>query len=103
MSRKPLLTELVRVEEPRAIEQVAEVLRRVASDRRPIVLRSNGQDLAAVISMDHLELLQEILARQELEKQAAQIDWQRLVPAHQPPPEWLEDTDNPCAPEELAS
>src|SRR5438270_770682 len=34
-------------------------------------------ELAAVIPLAHLELLREVLARQEVEKLAAQIDWER--------------------------
>ncbi|MCI0408683.1 MAG: type II toxin-antitoxin system Phd/YefM family antitoxin [Acidobacteria bacterium] len=88
------------VDEPQAAEEYAEVLSQVAAERRPVIVRRNGADLAAVISLEHLELLQEVLARQEVEKQAAQIDWAPLVKTRRPPQEWFDDTDNPFAPEE---
>ena len=58
------------------------------------------EDLAAVIPLQHLELVREILAGQEVEKRAAQIDWDRARKTLRPPQEWFDDTDNPFAPEE---
>ena len=40
-----------------------------------MIVRRNGEDLAAVIPLEYLELMREVIERQEVEKQAAQIDW----------------------------
>ena len=63
-----------------------------------MIVRRNGEDLAAVVPLEHLELLREVAARGEVEKLAAQIDWSRM-PATCPPQSWFEDTDNPFEPE----
>src|SRR5438105_4521215 len=65
-----------------------------------VIVRRNVVDLAAVIPLEHLELLRELLARQSVENLAAQINWDRLVKTHQPPQAWFEDDDNPFEPEE---
>ena len=57
------------------------MLTRVVDAGRPVIVRRNGQDLAAVIPLEHLELLRELqlehLAQQEVERTAAAIDWSR--------------------------
>ncbi len=53
------------VDEPQASEEYADVLSRVAADRRPVIVRRGGADLAAVVPLEYLELLQDVLARQE--------------------------------------
>ena len=88
------------IDEPRVAHEYAAVLTQVASEHRPVVVRRNGVDLVAVIPLEYLKLLQEVLAHQTVEQLAAQIDWDRLVKTHQPPQAWFEDDDNPCEPEE---
>jgi hypothetical protein len=99
MTVQSLLTEPGRVDEPRAAQEYADVLSQVAAARRPVTVRRNGEDLAAVVPLEHLELLREVVARQEVEKLAAQIDWGQ-VPKTRPPQKWFDDTDNPFEPEE---
>jgi hypothetical protein len=65
-----------------------------------VIVRRNGADLAAVIPLQHLELVREVLARQEVEMLAAQIDWERAGKTLRPPQKWLDDTDNPFEPED---
>jgi len=79
------LLEPGRVDEPRAAEEYSDVLTQVAADHRPVIVRRNGADLAAVIPLEHLELLQDLLARQEAERMVAQLDWDRLVKTSPPP------------------
>ena len=78
------------VDEPRAAQGYADVLSQVANNRRPVIVRRGGADLAAVVPLEYLELLQDLLARQEAERVAAQIDWDRLVPSSAPPQEWFD-------------
>ena len=87
-----------RLDEPQAAQEYADVLTQVAASSRPVILRRNGQDLAAVIPLRDLELLQELRSRQDLEKQAAEIDWERAAKGHQPPQTWFEEEDNPFDP-----
>jgi prevent-host-death family protein len=89
MSVPSLLEEPGRVDEPRAAQEYSEVLTRVASQGKPVIVRRNGEDLAAVIPLADLELVREVLAQQEVEKLAAQIDWERARKM-QPPQEWFE-------------
>lgn len=89
----PVLT-AGRVDEPQAAQEYADVLSRVATDQKPVIVRRGGADLAAVVPLKYLELLQELLARQEAERLAAQLDWDRLVPASPPPQTWF-DQDEP--------
>jgi PHD/YefM family antitoxin component YafN of YafNO toxin-antitoxin module len=89
----PLLTP-GRVDEPQQAQEYAEVLSRVAADRQPVVVRRDGADLAAVVPLEYLELLQDILARQEAERLAAQLDWDQLVKTSPPSQAWF-DGDEP--------
>jgi PHD/YefM family antitoxin component YafN of YafNO toxin-antitoxin module len=83
-----------RVDEPRAAQEYADVLSRVAADQKPVIVQREGADLAAVIPLEYLELLQDLLARQEAERMSAQLDWDRLVKASSPPRDWF-DRDEP--------
>jgi hypothetical protein len=89
------------VDEPEAAREYAEVLSHVAAAGRPVIVRRNGEDLAAVIPLEHLELVREILSRQEVERSAAQIDWSRAPNTLRPPQSWFDDEDdNPFEPAE---
>jgi hypothetical protein len=99
MTVPALLTEPGRVDEPQAVQAYAKVLTQVAADYRPMIVRRNGEDLAAVIPLEFLEWLREVAARQEVEKLAAQIDWNRAPKVGRPLQEWSDDTDNPFEPE----
>ena len=90
MPLESLLTEPGRIEEPRAVEEYSDVLTQVVAEGKPVIVRRNGADLAAVIPLEHLELVREILGRQEVEKLAAQIDWDQARQSMRPPQEWFE-------------
>src|SRR6266849_6356116 len=100
MTVQSLLVEPGRVNEPQVAQEYSDVLSQVAADGKPVIVRRNGEDLAAVIPLEHLALLREVVAREEVEKLAAQIDWSRARKSLRPPQEWFDDTDNPFAPEE---
>jgi prevent-host-death family protein len=93
MTAPSQLVEPGRVDEPRAAreysEVLAQVLTQVALDHRPIIVRRNGTDLAAVIPLDHFELLQDLLARLEAERLAGQLDFDQLVKTSPPPQSWF--------------
>lgn len=90
MTVPSLLEEPGRVDEPREAREYAEVLSQVAAAGRPVIVRRNGADLAAVIPLEHLELVREVLAQREVERLAAQIDWERARKALRPPQEWFD-------------
>ncbi|HEV3255386.1 MAG TPA: hypothetical protein VG013_00770 [Gemmataceae bacterium] len=94
MTVPSLLDEPARVDEPRVVQDYSDVLTQVAAKRRPVIVRRNGEDLAAVIPLEHLELVREILAQQQVERLAAQIDWDRARKSLRPPQEWF-DGDEP--------
>jgi hypothetical protein len=99
MSSQTPFAEPARVNEPQGAEEYSLVLTQVAAQGRAVIVRRNGEDLAAVIPLEHLELLREVLARQEVEKKAARLDFEQLVTTRRPPQAWFGDDDNPSAPE----
>jgi hypothetical protein len=90
MTLQSLLAEPNRQDEPHEGPAYAAVVSQVASEGRPVILRRNGEDLAAIIPLEYLELMREVLARPDVEKLAAQIDWDRARKVLLPSPEWLE-------------
>ena len=101
MSSQSLLDELGRVDEPAAAQGYADVLSEVAAAGRPVIVRRNGADLAAVIPLQQLEQVREILARQKVETSAAQINWSGPRHSLRPPQSWFDDEDdNPFEPEQ---
>ncbi|HEV3311752.1 MAG TPA: hypothetical protein VG815_14670 [Chloroflexota bacterium] len=100
MTSQSLLDEPGRVDEPKGAQGYADVLSEVATAGRPVIVRRNGEDLAVVITLEQLELIREILARQGVEASAAQIDWSQERKALRPPQSWFDDEDdNPFEPE----
>jgi hypothetical protein len=94
MAVPSLLEEPGRVDEPQAAQEYSAVLTQVAAACRPVIVRRNGEDLAAVIPLEHLELVREFMASQEVQRLAAQIDWDRARQTLRPSQEWY-DGDEP--------
>ena len=46
------------MDEPQAAQEYAAVLTQVVAAGRPVIVRRNGEDLAAVVPLEHLERLQ---------------------------------------------
>ncbi len=67
---------------------------RVAASHQPVIVRRNGADLAAVVSLEHLHLLLDALAMQEAEAIAMKIDWS-IVSQRQTIPQDYFDRDEP--------
>ena len=83
MTVPALLEEPGRVDEPQAAQEYAAVLTQVVAAGRPVIVRRNGEDLAAVIPLVNLELVREILAHQEVAADSGGHG--RLVPVEGPP------------------
>jgi hypothetical protein len=77
------------VDEPEHAPEYAEVLSRVASEHQPVIVRRGGADLAAVVPLEYLEFLQDMLTRQEAEQLAARLDWEHLLKTSPPPQDWF--------------
>jgi len=88
------LAEPIRIDEPRATPEFSDALDRVAADARPLILQRNGQDIAAVITVDQLKLLMDALSREHAECVANKIDWSDYVASHAPPQSWF-DAEEP--------
>lgn len=97
-----MLGEPGRVDEPHVAQEYSDVLTQVAAQGKTVIVRRNGSDFAAVIPLQQLELVREILARQEVEKLAAQIDWDKAN-SQRPPQAWFDDADNPFEPDSRAA
>jgi len=78
------------IDEPCAVGEYADVLSRVATDRRPVIVRRDGADLAAVVPLEYLEILEEMLTRREAEELAGRLDWDELVKTAAPPQTWFD-------------
>ena len=75
---------------PQAAQAYSDVFSQVVKEGKPVIVRRNGEDLAAVIPLEYLELVREVLAQQQVEKLAPQIDWDRARQALRPPQEWFD-------------
>jgi hypothetical protein len=78
------------VDEPGDAQEYADILGRVASDGQAVIVRRGGTDLAAVVPLEYLELLRDMLAREQAEALAAKIDWDKVVKQHPPSQEWFD-------------
>lgn len=99
MTLQTLLTEPGRVDEPQFAQAYHDVLSQVVADGRPVIVRRDGADLAAVVTLEQLEVVREVLSRAKVEQLASQIDWSRVGIGSGMPQEWLDETDNPFEPE----
>lgn len=94
MTIPALVPEPAHVDEPQLAEGYADVLSQVATELRPVIVRRGGADLAAVIPLEYLELMRDLLARQEAERIAGQMEWERLAQETGLPQRWF-DEDEP--------
>jgi uncharacterized protein (DUF2267 family) len=77
MPKPMLLSEPDHVDEPQKVQEYWGLVSRVA----------------AMITVEHLELLRELLAQHEAEQLAAQVDWAQVAQVSPPPPHWFEGDD----------
>ena len=89
MSTQPLLSEPDRIEEPQKAQEYWDLVSRVASTHHPVIVRRGDTDVVAVIAVEHLELLQELVAQQEAQRLATQVDWAHVAQTSPPPQEWF--------------
>jgi hypothetical protein len=94
MSKHTLLSEPDYVDEPQQVQDYWGLVSRVAATQHPVIVRRGGADVAVVIPVGYLELLREILAQQEAEQRAAQVDWAQIAQVSPPSQQWF-DGDEP--------
>jgi antitoxin (DNA-binding transcriptional repressor) of toxin-antitoxin stability system len=89
-----LLRQPEKVDEPADAQGYADVISRVASEGHPVIVRREGNDVAAIVPLAYLEELLDALAMQEAQRIAKAIDWEKVRATCRPPQEWL-DRDEP--------
>jgi hypothetical protein len=88
-----MVPEPTHIDEPQLAEGYADVLSNVAAQRRPVIVRRGGEDLAAVIPLEYLELMQDSLARQEAERVSRLLPWNALLKNAHPPQQWFDQDE----------
>lgn len=97
-----------RVDEPENAEEYGKLITKLATERRLVIIRHKGKELAAFIPVDLLEKVREMWVELDqlrekwvdVERQAAQIDMDRVRRVPRPPQSWFDDTtDDPFTPE----
>lgn len=78
------------VDEPQQVQDYWGLVSRVAATQHPVIVRRDGTAVAAVIPIEYLELLRELLAQHEAEQRAAEVDWAQIAQLSPPPQEWFE-------------
>ena len=94
MPKHTLLSEPDHVDEPQQVQDYWSLVSQVAATQHPIIVRRGGTDVPAVIPVAYLALLRELLAQQEAERRAAQIDWAQVAHVSPPAQQWF-DGDEP--------
>jgi len=82
------------MDEPHEATGYAEMISRVATECQTVIVRRNGNDIAAIIPLELFERLQDALAMAEAERIAKTIDWDRIRQTCRPPQAWF-DGDEP--------
>lgn len=88
-----------RIDEPQEAAAFSQVITDVAANQQSIIVQRNGTDVAVVIPVTLLDILHAAIARQERERLAASIDWDRMAHEKRPPQAWFDSDDDPFTPE----
>jgi hypothetical protein len=84
------IPEPTHIDEPQVASGYADVLSQVAERGQAVIVRRGGEDLAAVIPLEHLAMIQDQAARLEAERLARQLNWPDIAARHKPAPDWFE-------------
>lgn len=82
------------VDEPHEAKDYAEVMSRVAANGQAVIVRRDGADLAAIVPLEYLELLQDALIMEEAQRLLKTVNWERKLKENPPPQSWF-DGDEP--------
>ena len=89
-----LLREPSKVDEPHEAKGYADMISRVAAECQAVIVRRDGNDLAAIIPLEHLECLRDALAMEEAERILKTLDLRKMAKENPPPQSWF-DGDEP--------
>jgi prevent-host-death family protein len=90
MNVQGMLCDPGRIDEPLGAQEYSDVLSQVATEGKPVIVCRNGEDFAAVIPLEHWELVREVLAQKEVQQLAAQIDWDLARKTLRPSQDWFD-------------
>jgi PHD/YefM family antitoxin component YafN of YafNO toxin-antitoxin module len=85
---------MAHVDEPHEAKDYADVISRVAAEGQAVIVRRNGADLAAIVPLEYLELLQDALQVEEAQRMLKTVNWERKLKENPPPQSWF-DGDEP--------
>ena len=80
--------------EPREVQDYSDVLTRVAVEKQAVIVRRGGADVAVIIPLEYLEVLQDAVAMEEAQRMLKGLDLPRLAKENPPPQSWF-DGDEP--------
>jgi hypothetical protein len=89
-----LLQQPEKVDEPAEAKGYADVISRVAAEGQPLIVRRDGNDLAAIVPLAFLEDLLDALAMEEAQRRLRKLDLPRIAKENPPPQSWF-DGDEP--------
>jgi hypothetical protein len=89
-----LLQQTEKVDEPAESQGYAAVVSRVAAEGQPVIVRRDGNDLAAIVPLAFLEDLLDALAMEEAQRRLRKLDLPRIAKENPPPQSWF-DGDEP--------
>jgi PHD/YefM family antitoxin component YafN of YafNO toxin-antitoxin module len=89
-----LLQQPEKVDEPAEAQGYADVISRVAAEGQPVIVRREGNDLAAIVPLAYLEELLDALAMEEGQRMLKKLDLPRIAKENPPPQSWF-DGDEP--------
>jgi PHD/YefM family antitoxin component YafN of YafNO toxin-antitoxin module len=89
-----MIQEPEKIDEPAEAKGYADVISRVAADGQPVIVRREGNDLAAIVPLSYLEELIDKIAMEEAQRMLKKLDLPRLARDNPPPQSWF-DNDEP--------
>ena len=89
-----LLQQPEKVDEPVEAQGYADVMSRVATEGQPVIVRREGNDLAAIVPLAYLEELLDKLAMEEAQRLLRKLDLPGIAKENPPPQSWF-DGDEP--------
>jgi hypothetical protein len=83
-----------KIDEPAEAKGYADVISRVAAEGQPVIVRREGNDLAAIVPLAFLEELRDAQAMEEAQRMLKKLDLPRIAKENPPPQSWF-DGDEP--------
>jgi PHD/YefM family antitoxin component YafN of YafNO toxin-antitoxin module len=78
------------VDEPQEAKDYADVISRVSTEHRAVIVRRDGADMAVIIPLEYLEPLRETLAMAEVQRLLGSMDLARMAKENPPPQSWFD-------------